>query len=271
VAIAPHRQRAATPAGGGQAGAQAPGESMRRSLLLATAALVLGGRTMAQSFTDAQRDEIIGILREALRRDPSILRDAFAAIQAAEERDRNEAQRAGIAAQRAALFDNAEDPIRGNPRGDVSIVEFFDVRCPYCKRLHEDLAELLNRDRNVRVVMKDIPILGPASVLASRALLAAQRQGKYVQLHDALMRSRGEPTEAMIRAEAQRAGLDVPRLLREMNDPAIQRQLDTNLALARTLQIEGTPALVIGDTLIPGAVPLARLETLVAQERQRPR
>lgn len=244
---------------------------MRRSFLLAAAGLVVGGRAMAQSFTDAQRDEIIAILREALKRDPSILRDAFAAIQAADERDRGDAQRAGIAARRAALFDNPEDAVRGNPRGDVSIVEFFDVRCPYCKRLHEDMAELLNRDRNVRVVMKEIPILGPASVAAARALLAAQRQGKYAQLHDVLMRSRGEPTEAMIRAEAQRLGLDVPRLLREMQDPAIQRRLDANLALARSLQIEGTPALVIGDALIPGAVPLAQLERLVAEERQRPR
>ncbi|CAH0232391.1 DsbA family protein [Roseomonas sp. CECT 9278] len=242
---------------------------MRRTFLLAAAGLLAGGRAMAQSFSDAQRDEIVSILREALQRDPSILRDAFAAIQAADERDRGEAQRAGIAQQRAALFANPEDPVRGNPRGDVTIVEFFDVRCPYCKRLHEDMAELINRDRNVRVVMKDIPILGPASVVASRALLAAQRQGKYAELHDALMRSRGEPTEAMIRAEAQRVGLDVPRLLREMDDPAIQRRIDTNLALARSLQIEGTPALVLGDTLIPGAVPLAQLETLVARERQR--
>jgi len=244
---------------------------MRRSFLLAAAGLVFGGRAMAQPFTDAQRDEIVGILREALRRDPSILRDAFSALQAADERDRTEAQRGAIVAQRAALFGNAEDPVRGNPRGDVTIVEFFDVRCPYCKRLHEDMSELLNRDRNLRVVMKDIPILGPASVVASRALLAAQRQGKYTQLHDALMRSRGEPTEALIRAEAQRAGIDVPRLLREMDDPAIQRRLDANLALARALRIEGTPALVIGDLLVPGAVPLDQLERLVAEERQRPR
>lgn len=244
---------------------------MRRAFLLAAAGLVAGGRAMAQSFTEAQRDEIVSILREALRRDPSILRDAFAAIQAAEERERNEAQRAGIAQQRAALFADPADPVRGNPRGDVAIVEFFDVRCPYCKRLHEDMEQLIRRDRNVRVVMKDIPILGPQSVLAARALLAAQRQGRYAELHDALMRMRGEPSEAAIRAEAQRAGLDVPRLLREMDDPAIQRRLDANLALSRALRIEGTPALVIGDMLIPGAVPLAQLEALVAQERQRPR
>jgi protein-disulfide isomerase len=241
---------------------------MRRAFLLAASGLVLGGPALAQSFTQAQRDEIVAIIREALRRDPSILRDAFAAIQAAEERERAEAQRAGIAAHRAALFNTAEDPVRGNPRGDVTIVEFFDVRCPYCKRLHEDMTALLGRDRNLRVVMKDIPILGPQSVLASRALLAAQRQGRYVELHDALMRSRGETTEALIRAEAEAVGLDAARLLREMDDPAIQRRLDANLALARALQIEGTPALVIGDTLVPGAVPLAQLERLVAEQRQ---
>ncbi len=242
---------------------------MRRSFLLAAAGVLVGGRAMAQSFTDAQREEIIAILRDALKRDPSILRDAFGAIQESEERNRATAQRAGIAAHRAALFDDAADPVRGNPRGNVSIVEFFDVRCPYCKRLHGEIVDLLRRDPQVRVVMKDIPILGPQSVVASRALLAAQRQGKYVELHDALMRLRGEPTDAAIRTEAQALRLDVPRLLRDMDDPAIQQRIDANIALARALQIEGTPALIIGETLVPGAVPLAQLETLIAQQRQR--
>jgi protein-disulfide isomerase len=245
--------------------------AMRRAFLMAAAGVVAGGPALAQAFTEAQRAEIVAILREALRRDPSILRDAFAAIQAAEERERSEAQRAGIAAQRAALFDNREDAVRGNPRGDVTIVEFFDVRCGFCKRLHEEMTQLLARERNLRVVMKEIPILGPQSVFAARALLAAQRQGRYAALHDALMRLRGEPTEAAVRAEAQRAGIDVDRLFRDMDDPAIQRRLDANLALARALQIEGTPALVIGETLVPGAVPLAQLERLVAEERARRR
>ena len=244
---------------------------MRRSFLLAAAGVLLGGRAMAQSFTEAQREEIVSILRDALRRDPSILRDAIGAMQAAEERNREDAQRAAIVANRDALFADPADPVRGNPRGDVTIVEFFDVRCPYCKRLHLELADLLRRDRNLRVVMKDIPILGPQSVVASRALLAAQRQGKYVELHDALMRLRGEPTDAAIRTEVQRIGLDHARLLRDMEDPAIQRRLEANLRLSRTLQIEGTPALVIGDTLVPGAVPVAQIERLVAAERQRPR
>ncbi len=242
---------------------------MRRTFLLAAAGVLVGGRAMAQSFTEAQRAEIITILREALRRDPSILRDAFAAIQDSEERERREAQRAGIVAQRAALFETPGDPVRGNPRGNVSIVEFFDVRCPYCKRLHAEMAEVLRRDRNLRVIMKDMPILGPQSVVASRALLAAQRQGKYVELHDALMRMRGEPTDAAIREEAERVGLDVPRLFREMDDAAIQRRLDANIALGRALQIEGTPALVVGETLIPGALPAEQLERLIEAERRR--
>ena len=244
---------------------------MRRAFRLGAAASLLGGRAFAQSFTPAQREEIVSILREALRRDPSILRDAIGAMQEAEERDRAGAQRAAIAASRDALFNDAADPVRGNPRGDVSIVEFFDARCPYCKRLHAEMADLLRRDRNIRVVMKDIPILGPQSVVASRALLAAQRQGKYVELHDALMRLRGEPTDAAIRSEAQRVGIDAARLFRDMEDAAIQQRLDVNLRLARSLQIEGTPALVIGDTLIPGAIPMAQLERLVAEERQRRR
>lgn len=244
---------------------------MRRSFLLAAAGTLLAGRAMAQAFTDAQRAEIVDIVREALRRDPTILREAFGALQAAEERDREDAQRGAIAAHRQELFDVAADPVRGNPRGDVTIVEFFDARCPYCKRLHAEMKPLLERDRNLRVVMKDLPILGPQSLVASRALLAAQRQGKYVELYNALMGLRGEPTDAVIRTEAGRAGIDVDRLWREKDDPAIQRRLDSNIALARALRIEGTPALVVGDTLIPGAVPIAQLEQIIAEERQRRR
>lgn len=244
---------------------------MRRSLLLAGAGLLFGGRAMAQSFSEAQRQEIVTILREALRRDPSILRDAFQAIQEAEERERSGAQRAAIAANREALFNDPESPVRGNPRGDVTIVEFFDVRCPYCKRLHGELAGLLRRDRELRIVMKDLPILGPQSVVAARALLAAQRQGKYVELFDALMSVRGEPTDAVIRAAAERLGIDHARMRREMEDPAIQRRIEANIALARALRIEGTPALVIGETLIPGVLPMAQLEQLIAEQRQRRR
>lgn len=234
------------------------------ALLLALALPITAG---AQGFTPAQRAEIAEILRQALRQDPTILRDAFAGLEAAEQAARATAQRDAIVAQEAALLRNAEDPVKGNPQGDVTLVEFFDARCGYCKQLHPTMEALIHRDRNLRVVMKDLPILGPNSVLASRALLAAQRQGGYARLYDALMVLRGEPTEPVLRQQAERAGLDWARLRRDMDDPAVAARIQANLTLAQSLGIEGTPALVIGRTLVPGTVDLPTLERLVAEAR----
>jgi protein-disulfide isomerase len=260
------------------------------------------GPGAAAALSPAQRQEVPGILREALRADPSILgdvlrqnpslvgevlgqnpslvgdvlrenpailRDAFAALQRAETRDREEAARAAIARHAEALFRDPADPMRGNPNGAVTVVEFFDARCGYCKQLHPVMEQLVRRNRDVRVVLKDLPVLGPTSVLASRALLAAQRQGKHEPLHDALMRLREEPTEPVLRREAERAGLDWARLRRDMDDPAIARRLEQTMRLAGALRVEGTPALVVGETLIPGAVDLATLERMVAEARER--
>jgi protein-disulfide isomerase len=218
-------------------------------------------------FTPEQRQEVVGILREALRQDPSILRDALVALEAAETRDREGAMRAAVATHADALFRDPADPVRGNPQGAVTLVEFFDARCGYCKQLHPTMEQLLRRQPDVRLVLKDLPILGPNSVLASRDLLAAQRQGKYAELHDALLKLREEPAEPVLRREAERVGLDWARLRREMDDPVVQQRLAGTMRLAQALRIEGTPALVIGDTVIPGAVDLATLERLVAEAR----
>ena len=240
----------------------------KRALLAAVvAALAAPGSAPAQGFTEAQRAEIVGILRDALRSDPSILREALEKLEAAEQRDREGASRAAIAAHAEALFRDPADPSKGNPQGAVTVVEFFDPRCGYCKRMRPVVEELLRRQRDVRWVMKDLPILGPNSVLASRALLAAQRQGKYAELHDALLKLREEPAEPVLRREAERAGLDWARLRRDMEDPAIQRRIEANTQLAQALQVQGTPAMVVGGTLVPGAVDLASLERLVAEVR----
>lgn len=232
------------------------------------AALFSAGAAAAQGFTPAQRQEVVGILREALRTDPEILRDALAALEVAERRDQEGAARAAIAAEAEALFRDPADPVLGNPRGAVTVVEFFDVRCGYCRQMQPAVEQLLRRQPDVRLVMKDLPILGPASVLASRALLAAQRQGGYAALHAALLGLREEPAEPVLRREAERAGLDWARLRRDMDDPVVQRRLDANLRLARSLRIEGTPALVVGAAMVPGAVDLATMERLVAEARR---
>jgi protein-disulfide isomerase len=220
----------------------------------------------AAEFTPAQRVEIVQILRDALKQDPSILRDAVTALQA-EEGDRQQAaSRAAIAAARDKMVDPA-DPVAGNAKGDVTIVEFFDTRCPYCRKLEPTMAKFLARDHGVRLVYKDLPILGPASVLGSKALLAAQKQGGYEKLRDAIMLAPPDTTKAMIQADAQKLGLDWKRLERDMDDPAITVRIQSNLKLAHDLGIEGTPAMVIGGTLIPGAIDIADLAKAVASER----
>jgi protein-disulfide isomerase len=241
--------------------------STKRALLAALLLAAPGGLALAQGFNEAQRAEIVGILRDALRSDPSILREALEGLEAADRREREGLSRAAITANAEALFRDPADPAIGNPRGAVTVVEFFDPRCAYCKRMRPVVEDLLRRQRDVRWVMKDLPILGPASVLASRALLAAQRQGKYAELHDALLKLREEPAEPVLRREAERAGLDWARLKRDMDDPAVQRRLDANTRLAQALQIQGTPAMVVGEALVPGAVDLASLERLVAEAR----
>lgn len=253
-----------------------PWRAMLPLLALSALAAPMTARAQGSLFTPAQRAEIVEILREALRQDPAILRDALMGLEQAEQRERTEARRSAITQNADVLFREAGDPVRGNPRGDVTIVEFFDARCGYCKQLHPALEALLRRDPNVRVVMKDLPILGPNSVLAARALLASQRQGRYAQLQDALLTLRTEPTEAVLRQQAERVGLDWTRLRRDMDDPAIGRRIEANVRLAQSIGIQGTPALVVAAsadaggaaaTLVPGAVDLAALERLVGEAR----
>ncbi len=234
-----------------------------RLLLPVVAACLFSLPALATEFTPAQRAEIVQILRDALKQDPSILRDAVAAMQA----DEGEHQRAALAAAKDRLVDPA-DPVGGNPNGDVTIVEFFDTRCPYCRKLEPSMSELLAHDHGVRVVFKDLPILGPASVLGSKALLAAQKQGGYEQLRAAIMAAPPQTTKAMIQQAAQRLGLDWKQLEHDMDDPEIQSRINAHLQLARSIGIDGTPALVIGGDLIPGAVDLPELRHAVAAARQ---
>jgi protein-disulfide isomerase len=237
---------------------------------VALAAAPAGLASAQRGFDDAQRAEIVGILRDALRSDPSILREALEGLEAADRREREGLGRAAIAAHAEALFRDPADPSKGNPQGAVTIVEFFDPRCGYCKQMRPVVEDLLRRQRDVRWVMKDLPILGPSSVQASRALLAAQRQNRYAELHDAVMKLREDPAEPVLKREAERVGLDWARLRRDMDDPAIQGRIEANTRLAQALRVEGTPAMVVGGALVPGAVDLASLERLVAEARTRP-
>ncbi len=236
---------------------------MHRAGALALAALavcsLLAPPAHAEEFSPAQRAEIVRIMRDALMRDPSILHDAFQAMKDADMRNL-------IEAHRAALVTPA-DPVTGNVNGTVTVIEFYDTRCPYCRQIEPTMAQLLAQDHSVRLVYKDLPVLGPASVLAAHALLAAQLQHGYEKLRTALMQAPPDYTKEQIMAAARRVGLDTDRLAHDMDDKAISTRLDANLALATALGIDGTPALVVGDVLVPGAIELSELEKDVATAR----
>jgi protein-disulfide isomerase len=245
---------------------------MRRFVTGLATLWLLAGQALAQSdargvFSAEQRAAIVEILREALRTDPSILADAIAAMQAAGQALEQARLREAIAANAEALYRDPGDPALGPARAAVTLVEFTDYRCPYCRRMHPVIAELLRREPGLRVVVKEIPILGPASVTAARAGLAAHAPGGFPRFHDALMRLRGEPDEAALLQLAAETGLDPARLLRDMNSETVTRRLNANLELAQTLGIQGTPAYVVGETLLPGAVPIERLREAVAAAR----
>jgi len=244
-----------------------------RRLFLAAAAMLLALPATAQptdthSFTTAQRREIVEIIRDALKNDPSILREAIASVQAQDEAQEAADTKSRLAAKQHALTATAGDPVAGNPAGDVTLVEFYDPRCPYCRRMVPAIKDMLGRDHGIRLVFKDIPVLGPASMMESRAILAAGQQGAYQKMQDALMTNPAEPSEAMIRQTARGLGLDPARLVSDMNGATVSRQIDANLSLAHDLKVDGTPMFVIGDTLIPGAVDEQALLAAVAATRK---
>lgn len=240
-----------------------------RVLLVLLALLVAAPSARGDSFSPQQRQDIVEIIKDALRSDPGILREALAALQADDESRHEQVTHDALTRLAPKLVEPA-DPIAGNPAGDVTVVEFYDTRCPYCRGMLPVLAALLRADPNIRLVMKDMPILGAASQLESRALLAAQAQGGYFKLQEPVMKASTPPTRDTLQAEADRQGLDGGRLLREMDNAAITSRLQANIELARQIGIDGTPAFVIGTRLISGAVEVADLQRAVLQARTRP-
>lgn len=243
-------------------------------LLLAAAALMLTplGTQLATQPAHAQmsgteRQAVEEVVRDYLLENPEIIMEALGVLERRSQERQESRQREGLSEHRVALEEDPAAPVLGNPEGDVTLVEFFDYQCGYCKQVSEPLQALLREDPNLRLVMKEFPILGPASLVGARAALAAQRQGGYEELHWALMAHRGQLTEDQILDIAEDTGLDIARLRQDMNDPTITEQLRSNHALAEALEIRGTPAFIVGDRLLPGAVGLDSLRQLIAEAR----
>jgi protein-disulfide isomerase len=223
---------------------------------------------LAADFTPPQQRAIESIVKHYLAQHPEVILDALQAADARMKAGAPDKAETALAAHRREILDDPANPIGGNPAGDVALVEFFDYRCPFCKQVEPALESLLRQDHNLRIVYKEFPVLGPASVTAAKAALAAQKQNKFGAFHRAMMALKGQIDDAAIFAVAASVGLDIPHLKRDMQDPAIGRQIDDNYALADALGIDGTPGFVIGDHIVPGAIGLDDLKQLIAAARK---
>ena len=208
------------------------------------------------------------VVEQYLRTHPEVIEQSLLILQAQRKEEERERTSQMIAAKQAELLNDPNSPVSGNLEGDVTVVEFFDYRCGYCKRVADTVTQLQHDDPNVRVVYKDYPILGEASVLAARAALASKAQGKHLAFHEALLASEEELTPESILALATAVGLDTEKLHRDMESPSIQTTIERNQALARELGINGTPGFIIGTELVPGALELKDLKNLIRQVRQ---
>ena len=235
---------------------------------LAALAFLAPVAAAAHSDRDPEPDKgaIEGIVRDYLLGNPEVIEEAIGVLRAKREAEQRKRAEAAIEENGEALRAHPLSPVSGNAGGDVTVVEYFDYRCGFCKQALPVMKALLEEDANVRVVWKEFPILGPISVFAARAAMAADRQGRYYPFHLALMK---EPklTEGKVLELAAEAGLDSERLRQDMEDPAIQVYLDETRELAQKIGITGTPAFLVGGKLVPGAVDAARMNELVAAAR----
>lgn len=248
---------------------------MRRTLLFAllVAALAVGAgwpavdafaqRAVSQPEPDAFEQRV----RDYLLRNPEVILEALQILQERQRATEAENVRRTIAGRSAEILDDPAAPVAGNPSGDVTLVEFFDYNCPYCRQVAPTVTDLIADDPDLRVVYKEFPILGPGSEFAARAALAAEKQGMYGPFHHALMNAQERVTEDSVLGIARRVGLDPERLVRDMTDPAIEAAIARNVELANALGIRGTPAFVIGDQVVPGAVDRSTLEKLIGRAR----
>jgi protein-disulfide isomerase len=243
---------------------------LRRLLGLAAGVVLLAAvaPARAEPLTPEQKAAVEALIRDTIANHPEIVLDALRAEQLKDRKAAAETVRQAIVAQRGALLSDASSPVGGNPKGDVTIVEFFDYRCPYCKEVEPSLEALLKEDGRLRIVYKEFPILGPASVYAARVALAARAQGKYEAFHRTMMAVKGTIDEDTVRRTAAGAGLDMEKIAGAVEGDGIDGVIQTNYALAESLEIDGTPAFIVGDTMLPGVVDIDTLRKVVAKVRK---
>mgnify|MGYP002621743814 CR=1 FL=1 len=208
------------------------------------------------------RATLNSIIEDFIRNNPEIVRDTLIALAAREEAERKQT---GLAKVR----DDQGDPVMGNANGTITLYEFSDYNCGYCKRVFEPIQQLVRDNPDVRLVIKEFPILSQSSLVAAKAAIAAEMQGKFGDYHIAMMTYRGQITDAVVMRMAAQAGLDIEQLKSDMESPKTMAIIQRTREAAAALEINGTPGLVVGDTVVPGAIGLDELTKLIAKERNK--
>ena len=239
-----------------------------RSALIAAGLMGLATAASAQSaFDDAQKKEIGQIVRQYLLENPEILIEVGKELETrqklAEEKQREDT----LVASAREMFHSPDDLVAGNPDGDVTMVEFFDYNCSWCKKGLPEVLSLIDKDKNLRVVMKEFPIFGGDSDYAALAALASNKQGKYWEYHLALLGHEGKLTRESVDEIAKAQGLDLEKLKADMQLPEIIQIIARNQKLAQDLAINGTPAFVIDSKVVPGYLPMDGLMAAIGEVR----
>ena len=249
-----------------------PSRPARTALLAAAVSLgSLAAAAQTPPFTAEQRGAIGEIIREYLLQNPEVLQEAIAELEKRQGEAQKSAQVAALGEERERLFNSPRGFVVGNPAGDVALLEFFDYNCGYCKRALADLRALVKADPKLKLVLRDFPVLGPESVEASRVSIAAKQQlkgEKLFEYHVRVMETKGRVNGERAMAVAREMGLDMARLQKDLEGEEVKATLQENVALGDKLGLTGTPAFVLADEIIPGAVGLEPMRQAVASVRQ---
>ena len=247
--------------------------SPRMAIAFAAAILLaLPSATRAQTFSDGQKRQIESIVKDYLVQHPEVLKEAMDALEKHQQEVEAEKARASIRANNATLFNSSHQVVLGNPHGNVTMVEFFDYNCAFCKRALSDMMDLLKTDPDLKFVLKEFPVLGQGSVEAAHVAVAARMQDatgkKYIEFHQKLLGGRGPADKARALAVAKEVGFDMARIEKDMGSDEVKKTIDENMKLADALGVSGTPSYVVGDDLIVGAVGLDELKQKIKAERK---
>lgn len=230
-------------------------------------AIFLLSPARSAEFNDSQRNEMEIIIKEYLLKNPEILQEMSQGLEEKQKQAQDAQRKSGLVQNADQIFRDKSDYVAGNPNGNVTMVEFFDYNCPWCKKDFIDVMALIDEDKDLKIVFKEFPILGPDSEYAAKAAIAAGKQGKYLQLHKALYQHEGRVTKDAVDEIASTVGLDMDHLKRDMEDSATLEIIARNLTLAQSLAINGTPAFIVDDKLFPGYLPKTELANAIAEVR----